>query len=237
MMERLPFSRMPEKLFMGSGQARRNTGRFLGLSIAEWSLAWSRLSGGATRSGWGKPAPAVGTAGHLEGRESWNSPYPPLSEIHARRSTARIFGAVGIIAIGWIAAVIVRAGTRRLLGMLHVDRRIEESTGQKVGVESGIALGVFWVVILLTLVAVFNSLNLAIVSARSRPARHAAGRLRAAPGRRHWCSRWSAGWWPAWCGRCVNRALAEAHARRQAVGARRHGADEREPRRARCSGW
>lgn len=75
-----------------------------------------------------------------------------------------IFGALGIIAIGWIAAVILRAGTRRLLGMLHVDRRIEESTGQKVGVESGIALGVFWLIILVTVVAVFDSLHLDRIS-------------------------------------------------------------------------
>jgi len=75
-----------------------------------------------------------------------------------------IFGALGIIVIGWIVAVIVRAGTRRLLGMLHVDRRIEESTGQKVGVESGIALGVFWLIILVTVVAVFDSLHLDRIS-------------------------------------------------------------------------
>jgi len=75
-----------------------------------------------------------------------------------------IFGALGIIVIGWIVAVIVRAGTRRLLGMLLVDRRIEESTGQKVGVESGIALGVFWLIILVTVVAVFDSLHLDRIS-------------------------------------------------------------------------
>lgn len=75
-----------------------------------------------------------------------------------------IFGALGIIAIGWIVAVIVRAGTRRLLGLLNVDRRIEESTGQRVGVESGIALGVFWLIILVTVVAVFDSLHLDRIS-------------------------------------------------------------------------
>jgi len=39
MMENFPFSRMLEKLFMGSGQCAEVTWRFLGLSIAEWSLA------------------------------------------------------------------------------------------------------------------------------------------------------------------------------------------------------
>jgi len=40
MVENLPFRRMLEKLFMGSGQCAEVTWRFLGFSIAEWSLAW-----------------------------------------------------------------------------------------------------------------------------------------------------------------------------------------------------
>ncbi|MSP96980.1 MAG: disulfide bond formation protein B [Betaproteobacteria bacterium] len=39
MMENFPLSRMLQKLFMGSGQCAEVTWRFLGLSIAEWSLA------------------------------------------------------------------------------------------------------------------------------------------------------------------------------------------------------
>ena len=75
-----------------------------------------------------------------------------------------IFGALGIIAIGWIVAVLARAGSRRLLGMLKVDSRIQDATGQKVGVEEGIAIGVFWLIILVTLVAVFDSLHLDRIS-------------------------------------------------------------------------
>jgi len=40
MVENLPFSRMLQKLFMGSGQCAEVHWNFLGLSIAEWSLAW-----------------------------------------------------------------------------------------------------------------------------------------------------------------------------------------------------
>lgn len=40
MMENFPLRRLFEKLFMGSGQCADVTWRFLGLSIAEWSLAW-----------------------------------------------------------------------------------------------------------------------------------------------------------------------------------------------------
>ena len=75
-----------------------------------------------------------------------------------------IFFALLIIIVGWLVAVFLRAATRRLLGMLKVDERIEESTGQKVNVESGIAIGVFWLIILVTVVAVFNSLHLDRIS-------------------------------------------------------------------------
>jgi hypothetical protein len=75
-----------------------------------------------------------------------------------------ILGALGILIIGWLVAVTARAATRRLLALLKVNTRIEESTGQKVAVEWGIAVGVFWVIILITLVAVFDSLHLDLIS-------------------------------------------------------------------------
>ncbi len=40
MMENFPLGRVLEKLFMGSGQCAEVNWKFLGLSIAEWSLAW-----------------------------------------------------------------------------------------------------------------------------------------------------------------------------------------------------
>ena len=40
MMENFPLKRIFEKVFLGSGQCAEVNWRFLGLSIAEWSLAW-----------------------------------------------------------------------------------------------------------------------------------------------------------------------------------------------------
>jgi disulfide bond formation protein DsbB len=40
MLENFPLGRTIEKLFTGSGQCAEVKWRFLGLSIAEWSLAW-----------------------------------------------------------------------------------------------------------------------------------------------------------------------------------------------------
>jgi Mechanosensitive ion channel, conserved TM helix len=75
-----------------------------------------------------------------------------------------ILGALGILVLGWVIAVVARAATRRLLGMLKVNQRIEESAHQRMNVESGIAIGVFWVVMLVTLVGVFNALDLSTIS-------------------------------------------------------------------------
>jgi disulfide bond formation protein DsbB len=40
MLENLPLAQTLSKLFTGSGQCAEVTWRFLGLSIADWSLAW-----------------------------------------------------------------------------------------------------------------------------------------------------------------------------------------------------
>ncbi|HXV10905.1 MAG TPA: mechanosensitive ion channel [Burkholderiales bacterium] len=75
-----------------------------------------------------------------------------------------ILGALGILVVGWLVAVALRAAVIRLLGMLSVNQRIAESTGQKLDVQKGIAVGVFWLVMLLTLLGMFNALDLALIS-------------------------------------------------------------------------
>jgi len=75
-----------------------------------------------------------------------------------------IVGALGILIVGWIVAVLARAGLRRLLAFLKVDARITESTGQSMRVEWGLSLSVFWLIMLVTLIGMFNSLDLPLVS-------------------------------------------------------------------------
>ena len=53
-----------------------------------------------------------------------------------------ILGALGILIVGWLIAVVVRAAMRRVLGLPKVNTRIAESTAQTVNVEAGIAAGV-----------------------------------------------------------------------------------------------
>lgn len=76
----------------------------------------------------------------------------------------QLLGALGIFILGWVIAVLVRAGTRRSLGLLRVNERFVRLTGTKVDIEGAVGLGLFWVVLLFALVAVFNSLDLATVS-------------------------------------------------------------------------
>ncbi|MDP2015988.1 mechanosensitive ion channel [Hydrogenophaga sp.] len=76
----------------------------------------------------------------------------------------QLLGALAIFILGWLIAVLVRAATRKSLGFIGVNHRFGKLTGTGVDIEGAVALGLFWVVILLTLMAVFNSLNLAIVS-------------------------------------------------------------------------
>jgi hypothetical protein len=76
----------------------------------------------------------------------------------------QLLGALAIFILGWLIAVLVRAATRKTLGFSGVNHRFGKLTGTGVDIEGAVALALFWLVILLTLVAVFNSLNLAIVS-------------------------------------------------------------------------
>lgn len=76
----------------------------------------------------------------------------------------QVLGALAIFIIGWFAAVLVRAGARKALGLLRVNERFAGATGQKVDITGTVALALFWLVLLLTLAAVFNALNLALVS-------------------------------------------------------------------------
>jgi hypothetical protein len=75
-----------------------------------------------------------------------------------------LLGALGVLVIGWIAALIVRAAANRVLHMARLNERVAEVSGQAVEVEAPVAVGLFWLVLLITLVAVFNTLNLQSIS-------------------------------------------------------------------------
>ncbi len=75
-----------------------------------------------------------------------------------------VLGALGILIVGWLVAMAVRAGIRKGLGMLNVNQRLHSTTGSEVDIEGGAAAGIYYLVLLLVLVGFFNALNLELVS-------------------------------------------------------------------------
>jgi hypothetical protein len=75
-----------------------------------------------------------------------------------------ILAALGILVLGWLAAVAIRIGVRRLLGLVRLNSRIGEQTKRKVDAESGVAKVAFWLIILVTLIGVFNTLDLPLLA-------------------------------------------------------------------------
>lgn len=75
-----------------------------------------------------------------------------------------LLGAVAILLMGWFIAVGLRALLRQGLHSLGLNQRFFGLTGQSIDLENAFSLAAFGVVLLLTLVGVFNTLDLSILS-------------------------------------------------------------------------
>ncbi len=75
-----------------------------------------------------------------------------------------VFGALAILLVGWAFAVAIRGGVRKSLEYLKVNDRLRTSTGTQMDLESGVATGLYYVILLLVLMAFFNALKLETVS-------------------------------------------------------------------------
>ena len=80
-----------------------------------------------------------------------------------------VLGALGILVLGWFVAMAVRAGVRKGLGIINVNLRLRSTTGAEMDIEGGTAAGVYYLILLLVLVAFFNALHLELVSGPLRP--------------------------------------------------------------------
>jgi hypothetical protein len=85
-----------------------------------------------------------------------------LESLQARlgETLPSIGGALAILLVGWFIAIVVRAAVRRLLGAVGLNERIQSSTGSGMNVERGAATILYYVVLAVTLVGVFNALEL-----------------------------------------------------------------------------
>ena len=75
-----------------------------------------------------------------------------------------ILGALGILIIGWFVAIVIRAGVRKGLGFLQLNKRLGSTTGTQMDVEGGTATALYYLVLLFVLVGFFNALDLELVS-------------------------------------------------------------------------
>lgn len=82
-----------------------------------------------------------------------------------------LIGALAILVVGWIVAKIFAAGTKKLFEATEFDNWLaskvmgQQAGAKKLPVEQWLSQGVFWIIMIFTLVAFFNALNLDIVSA------------------------------------------------------------------------
>ncbi len=75
-----------------------------------------------------------------------------------------ILGAIAILVGGWIVAIVGRALVRKSLGYIELNRRVKSATGSEMNIEHGIAVGVFYIILVFALIGFFNALDLPMVS-------------------------------------------------------------------------
>jgi len=89
----------------------------------------------------------------------WNALYSQLGS-SLGETLPSILGALGLLLIGWIAAVVIRAVIRGGLKRVKLNERIKQSTGNEMDIAGGLAKGAYYVILLIVLVAFFNALEL-----------------------------------------------------------------------------
>ncbi|MGF1499275.1 MAG: mechanosensitive ion channel [Elainellaceae cyanobacterium] len=117
------------------------------------------------------PTPAHGA--HLLAQERGVSAFDDFGRGLAGRFGTfipNLLGAIAILIIGWLLATIAASLVKGLLNRTSIDNRIanwltgQSGEGTSPPVEQWTAAAVYWIILLFTLVAVFNALNLDIVS-------------------------------------------------------------------------
>lgn len=76
-----------------------------------------------------------------------------------------ILGAIVILVVGWFFAILIRAAVRRGLAAIGLNEKIRAGTGSTMDIRSGAASLGYYLILLLTLVAFFEALNLRLASA------------------------------------------------------------------------
>lgn len=75
-----------------------------------------------------------------------------------------IFAAVVILLVGWIVALVIAAGVKKLLQKLDTNHKLSTATGRTPNIENLVSKLVFWFVMILAVVGALNVLNISGVS-------------------------------------------------------------------------
>ena len=75
-----------------------------------------------------------------------------------------ILAAIAILIVGWIIALVVASGIKKLLQKLGTDQKLSSATGHRANIESIVSKVVFWVVMIIAVIGALNALNLNSVS-------------------------------------------------------------------------
>lgn len=78
--------------------------------------------------------------------------------------TPQLLGALAILIGGWLVAVLARAALMRGLAAIKLNQRFDKTFGLRIDLEYGLGITAFWLVLVLVAMAVFNALNLVMVS-------------------------------------------------------------------------
>jgi hypothetical protein len=92
-----------------------------------------------------------GGSGRFDAMYYWDQFHPILS-------------AVAILFIGWIAALLVAGGIKKVLEKLGTNQKLSSATGHRSNIENIVSRIVFWIILIIAVIGALNVLNLTSVS-------------------------------------------------------------------------
>lgn len=93
----------------------------------------------------------LGGSGRFDAMYYWDQFHPILS-------------AVAILFIGWIVALLVAGGIKKVLEKLGTNQKLSSATGHRSNIENIVSRIVFWIILIIAVIGALNVLNLTSVS-------------------------------------------------------------------------
>ncbi|WP_111859906.1 mechanosensitive ion channel [Acinetobacter sp. CFCC 10889] len=75
-----------------------------------------------------------------------------------------IIAAIAILLVGWVLALIIAAGIKKILTKLGTNEKLSNATGHRSNIENIVSRVIFWVVMVIAVIGALNVLNLSSIS-------------------------------------------------------------------------